>query len=347
MPTSKDTKAIRDAKAAPGRTMKAIVRHEYGPPEVLELQETDTPTITDDEILVRVHSSSVNPMEWHLMTGKPIIARMSSGLRKPKNHGLGADLAGVVAAVGKNVTEFKPGDEVFGEGRAVYAEYVSVSEDSVALKPKNLTFDQAGTVAIAAFTALQGLRDKGKLKPGDKVLVNGASGGVGTYAVQIAKAMGAEVTAVCSSRNVDMVRSIGADRVIDYTSEDFVKGGERYDVFLDTVGKRSVLTSRSVLAAEGIYIGVGGPKSTVGLLSRMVWMMIVSLAGKRKMGVMLARFNKEDLMTLRGLLESGEVTPVIDRHYSLSEVPDALRYQGEGHAQGKTVITIFAATQEI
>ena len=334
--------AANIASPAQEQRMKAIVRDQYGTPDVLELQEIDRPAVGDDDVLVRVHSSCVNPMEWHLMTGSPYLARMTGGLRKPKSGRLGADLAGTVAAVGGNVTQFQPGDEVFGASNGAYAEYVRVSVGAIEPKPSNVSFEEAGTVAIAAFTALQALRDKGELEPGQKVLINGASGGVGTFAVQIAKALGAHVTAVCSSRNVEMVRSIGADHVIDYTEEDFVSSDERYDVFLDTVGNRSVMDSRRVLQPAGIYISIGGPKTSLGLLGRMFSIMAVSLVGKRTMRVMLARNNKEDLVVLRELLESGKVTPVIDRRYELSEVPDALRYQGEGHAQGKTVITVYA-----
>ena len=324
-------------------TMLAAVRDEYGTPDVLRVAEVAIPDVGDDEILVRVVASSVNPMEWHILTGTPYLARLSQGLRRPKRTNLGADVAGVVVAVGSEVTEFAPGDEVFGETWGAYAEFAIAKEKALTHKPANVSFAEAGSVAIAAFTAIQGLRDRGRLESGDRVLVNGASGGVGTYAVQIAKALGAEVTAVCSTRNVPMVESLGADHVVDYTAEDFTQTGRSYDVVLDTVGNRSVLASRKLLAPSGTYVGVGGPKKSLLLLGRMLAMGIVSLFGSRKLRSMLAKVDKADLEALSALLASGKVRTVIDRTLPLSQVADALRYQGEGHAQGKTVVAVAVA----
>ena len=325
--------------------MKAIVYEKYGSPDVLQLQEIDKPVVNDDDILVRVRAVGANPYDWHFMRGKPYMMRLISGLFKPKSYSMGIDLAGQVEAVGKNVTRFRPGDEVFGElpmMRSSFAEYVCVSEDSVELKPANLTFEQAAAVPMAGFTALQGLRDKGQIQPGHKVLINGASGGVGTFAVQIAKSFGAEVTGVCSTRNVDIVRSIGADQVIDYTQDDFTQSGQRYDLMFDNVGNRSLSDCRRVLSPRGVYVTVGAP---VGgdWIGPQIWLfkvLLASLVGSRKMVSFLAKPNKEDLLVLKELLEAGKVTPVIDRHYKLSEVPEAIRYLEEGHAQGKVVITV-------
>ena len=325
---------------AAGKTMAAAVRDVYGTPDVLRVENTAVPAVAEDQVLVRVVSSSVNPAEWHILTGTPYLARLQYGLRRPKRPNLGADIAGIVVAVGSSITEFATGDEVFGETWGAYAEYAVAKEKALTHKPANVTFAEAGSVAIGAFTALQGLRNHGGIESGSRVLVNGASGGVGTFAVQIAKALGAEVTAVCSTRNVAMVTSLGADRVIDYTAEDFVADGHSYDLVLDTVGNRSIFESRSLLAPNGVYVGVGGPKRTLSLLGRMAGQAIVSLFGKRKMRSMLAKVDKDDLEFLSQLLESGQVRPVIDRTYSLNDVADALRHQGEGHAQGKTIITI-------
>jgi NADPH:quinone reductase-like Zn-dependent oxidoreductase len=323
--------------------MKAMTYRTYGSPaDVLELADIDKPGLGDNDVLIRVQAASVNPLDWHLLTGTPYIARLQAGFRKPKRNIPGADVAGRVEAVGKAVTEFRPGDEVFGESvtGGGYAEFVSVPEKLLVLKPANLTFEQAAAVPVAAFTALQGLRDKGNIQPKHKVLIVGASGGVGTFAVQIAKSFGAEVTGVGSTRNVDMIRSIGADHVIDYTRADFAGEGQRYDLILDAVGNRSVPACRRALNPEGIYVGVGGPKKTLSLLGRMVRMALASMVGKKKMVSMLATASKEDLITLTELLETGAVTPVIDRTYSLNEVPEALLHQGEGHARGKTIITV-------
>ena len=323
--------------------MKAIVYHEYGSPDdVLELKDIDKPAVKDDEVLVRVHAASANPYDWHLMTGLPYFMRLQAGLLKPKANVLGADLAGQVEGVGKKVTQFQQGDEIFGIGAGTFAEYVCVSEDSVALNPANLTLEQAAGIPLAGGTALQSLRDKGQIQAGHKVLINGASGGVGTFAVQIAKAFGAEVTGVCSTRNVDMVRSIGADHVIDYTHEDFARGGERYDLMLDNVGNRSPSECRRVLTPKGVYIAsFGQPEHRwLGPLAQLLRMLVMSRFVSQKLTTFTAKENKEDLVVLKELIEAGNVTPVIDRTYPLSEVPEAIRYLEEGHTQGKIVITV-------
>ena len=325
--------------------MKALVYERYGPPDVLELREVDKPVVGDDAVLVRVHATSVNPVDWHTMTGTPYLVRLESGLRKPKREVLGVDFAGTVEAVGRNVQRFQPGDEVFGARDGAFAEYVCVREDrAVALKPANVTFEQAAAVPVAALSALQGLRDKGQIQQGQKVLINGGSGGVGTFAVQIAKSFGAEVTGVCSTRNVDTVRSIGADHVIDYTQEDFTQGGHRYDLILDIAGNRSWSDYRRVLDEKATVVVVGGPKKGrwIGPLSQVVKLRLSSLGGSRRVvAPFLAKMNKEDLVVLQELLEAGTVTPVIDRQYELSELREALRYLGEGHAQGKVVVTVL------
>jgi NADPH:quinone reductase-like Zn-dependent oxidoreductase len=322
-------------------TMRAIVIESYGSPDVLELREVARPVVGDDDVLVRVHAAGVNPADWHYMTGTPYLVRVGGGgFRRPKREIAGLDMAGRVEAVGRNVTKFEPGDEVFGENSRAYAEYAIAAENRCVRKPANVTFEQAAAVPIAGLTALQGLRDKGQIQPGQKVLINGASGGVGTFAVQIAEAFGAEVTAVCSTRNVEMVKSIGADHVIDYNKQDFTQTDQRYDLILDAVGNRSLHDCRRVLAPEGIYVGVGGPKNSFKLLGRMLGMAVISLVRSQKMVSMLARQTPEDLLVLHDLLESGAVTPVIDRTYELGEAAAALRYQGEGHGQGKIVITI-------
>jgi len=322
--------------------MKAIVHHEYGSPDVLELQEVAKPIVKDDDMLVRVHAASVNPLDWHFVRGTPYLVRMQAGLSRPKNHIPGVDVAGQVEEVGRNVTKFQPGDEVFGGSGGSFAEYVCVSEGRVVLKPANVTFEQAAAVPIAALTALQGLRDKGGIRQGHKVLINGASGGVGTFAVQIANSFGAEVTGVCSTRNVDMVRSIGADQVIDYAQESFTEGGRRYDLILDMVGNRSMSECRRTLNPEGTYVSVGAAQmgDWVGPLTAALKVLVGSLLGSQKMVPMLTKQTNEDLVVLQELLESGEMTPVIDRQYELSEVPQAIRYLEEGHAQGKVVITM-------
>ena len=323
-------------------TMKAIVYHEYGSPEVLELQELDKPVVKDDEVLVGVHAAAVGPHDWHFLRGTPYLVRIVAGLLKPRRTVLGRDVAGRVEAVGRNVTQFQPGDGVFGEiNFGGFAEYVSVSEDSLALKPANLTFEQAAAVSVSAITALQGLRDKGQIQPGHLVLINGAAGGVGTFAVQIAKSFGAEVTGVCSTRNVDMVRSIGADDVMDYTQEDFIQSAKRYDLILDMVGNRSLRDCRRVLSPKGVYVSVGAQMGDwIGPLTHVFKVFLASLFGGQKMVAWVAKQTQSDLAVLQKLLEAGKVTPVIDRTYPLSEVPEAIRYLEEGHARGKVVISL-------
>ena len=323
--------------------MKAIVRSKFGSPDVLSLEEIEQPILTDDGVLVRVRATSVNPAEWYGMAGRPLIARPAFGLFKPRTKTMGVDFAGTVEAVGKDVTQFRIGDEVFGGRDGAFAEYVHVSEARAILpKPTNVTMEQAGSVAIAAFTALQGLRDKGKLLPGQQVLINGASGGVGTFAVQIAKWLGAEVTAVCSTRNVELVRSLGADHVIDYSSEDFTRGDRRYDLILDVAGSRSWSACRRVLKKKATLVIVGAPKGNrvLGPMSHMLRLRLASVGSRRKVLFFVAKIQKEDLSVLAELLATGKVTPVIDRSYPLSDIADAMRYLGEGHARGKIVITV-------
>jgi NADPH:quinone reductase-like Zn-dependent oxidoreductase len=330
---------------AQGDKMKAIVYCDYGLAN-LKLAAIAKPTPTDDQILVKVHAASVNPLDWHFIEGTPMIMRaLGVGLRKPKDTRLGVDFAGTVEAVGKNVTQFKPGDEVFGGRDGAFAEYVCPRADrAVTLKPANITFEQAASVNIAGITALQAVRDKGKVQPGQKVLINGASGGVGTFAVQIAKSFGADVTGVCSTRNLDMVRSLGADHVIDYTKEDFTKGGQRYDVILDNVPNHSLSECRGVLTPEGKYvmIGGGGPNDNrwIGPFGRIIQALVVSPFVSQKMGMMMAQLTKSDLAILGDMMQSGKVKPVIDRTYKLSELPAAIAYLEEGHARGKVVITV-------
>ncbi len=330
--------------ATEGDTMKAIVYCEYGPPDVLKLMDIAKPVPNDNQVLVKVHAASVNPYDWHFIRGTPYIMRLGVGLRKPKVVRLGVDFAGTIEAVGKNVTQFKPGDEVWGGKTGAFAEYVAVSEKGVVLKPANITFEQAGVVQIAGLTALQALRDKAKAQPGRKILINGASGGVGTFAVQIAKSFGAEVTGVCSTRNLDMVRSLGADHVIDYTKEDFTKGGPRYDVILDNVGNQPLLSMRRALVPTGEYIMIGGggtaDQGLLGPLSRPLKAMLLSPFVSQKMSMMMSDPTQKDMKQLADLMAAGKVTPVIDRRYKLSEVPDAIRYLEQGHARGKVVIAV-------
>jgi NADPH:quinone reductase-like Zn-dependent oxidoreductase len=322
-------------------TMKAIVRDTYGP-DVLELQQVEQPELTDDGVLVRVRASSVNRVDWYDVTGTPWIARPMMGLRSPKSRLIGRDFAGTVEAVGKDVTDLQPGDDVFGgkSGGGSFAEFVCVPM-GLGRKPANLTFEETAAVPVAALTALQGLRDHGQVQPGQKVLVNGASGGVGTFAVQIAKALGAEVTAVCSTRNVEQARSLGAEHVIDYTGEDFTRSGRRYDVMLDVAGSKSWSQCRRVLNPHATLVMVGGPKgSLLGPLGHIAKVRLAALRGSQKAVFFVANFNGPDLGVLRELLESGQVKPVVEKRYELGEVADALRYMGEGHAQGKIVITL-------
>jgi len=322
--------------------MKAIVYTEYGPPDVLKLEAVEKPTPGDDEILIKVHAAAVNAADWHLLRGDPFLLRLTTGLLKPKNKILGADVAGRVEAVGKNVKQFQPGDEVFGDlsasGWGGFAEYVCTRENALVLKPARVTFEEAAAVPMAAVTALQGLRDKGQIQPGQKVLINGASGGVGTFAVQIAKSFGAEVTAVCSTGKMDMVRSIGADQVIDYTEEDFTQNGQRYDLILAANGYHPLSDYKRALSPEGIYVMIGG--SMAQIFQAMLLGPWMTMTGSQKMGNLLAKPNNQDLLFMGELLEAGKVVPVIDRCYPLSEVADALRYVEEGHARGKVIITV-------
>ena len=321
--------------------MKAIVYTKYGPPDVLELKEVEKPVPKDNEVLVKVHAASVNDWDWGLLRGKPFMNRLFFGLLKPKIKTIGCDIAGRVVAIGKNVKKFSPGDEVFGDisgcGWGGFAEYVCALENAVALKPASITFEEAAAVPQAAVLALQGLRDKRQIQPGQKVLINGAGGGAGTFAVQIAKSFGAEVTGVDSTRKLDMVRSIGADQVIDYTQEDFTKSGQRYDLILDMAAHHSIFDYKRALNPKGIYVMVGG--STARIFQAMLLGPLISMTTSKKMGILAHKPNKS-LDFMKELFEAGKVKAVIDRSYPLSEVPEALRYFGEGHARGKIVITV-------
>ena len=324
--------------------MKAIIYERYGSPDVLELKEVEKPTPKDDEVLIKVQATAVNYADWGLLTGKPFLIRlMTGGFLKPKNQILGADVAGWIEAVGRNVKQFQPGDAVFGDlsgcGWGGLAEYVCGSENILALKPANVTFEQAAAVPIAAVTALQGLRDKGQIQPGQKVLVNGASGGVGSFAVQIAKSFGTEVTAVCSTGKIDMVRSIGADHAIDYTQEDFTQNGRHYDLIIGVNGYHPLSDYKRALTPGGTYVCAGGTMAQV--FQSMLLGPLMSMRGNKKLGSMgVAKTNKEDLVFMSELLEAGKVVPVIDRRCPLSEADEALRYLGEGHSRGKVVITV-------
>jgi NADPH:quinone reductase-like Zn-dependent oxidoreductase len=322
--------------------MKAITQDRYGSPDVLELKSIDKPLVGDDDLLVRVHAAAVDAGVWHLMRGVPYIVRMAFGLRKPKKNVLGADMAGQVEAVGKNVTQFQPGDEVYAEvDTGSFAEYTCAPEAVVGLKPANLTFEQAAAVPLSANTALQGLRDRGQVRPGQKVLINGASGGVGTFAVQIAKWLGAEVTGVCSTTNVDLVRSIGADHVIDYTREDFTKSGQRYDMILDLVGNHSTSDFRRALTPKGtLVLSSGNGGRWLGPMGRIINALVLSPFVGQRLRPLVATRSKENLVALKELMESGRVTPVIDRTYPLGETPEAIRYVEQGHARGKVVILV-------
>ena len=322
--------------------MKAIVYRCYGSPDVLQFEDVEKPTPADDEVLVKVHAASVNPFDWHYMRGSPYVMRLGAGVGTPKDSRFGVDFAGTVEAIGSNVTQFKPGDEVFGGRSGAFGEYVIIPEDrAIVLKPANVTFEQAASVPIAAITALQALRDTGKIKPGQKVLINGASGGVGTFAVQIAKSFGAEVTGVCSTRNVEMVRSIGADHVFDYKNEDYTESEQQYDLIIDNVGNHSLLANRQVLKPDGIFVIVGGAKGNwVGPLMRPIKAFMLSPFVDQEFIMILAKITKEDLTLLGDLIQTGKVTPVIDTRYQLSEVPEAIRYSEEGHARGKIIIDL-------
>jgi NADPH:quinone reductase-like Zn-dependent oxidoreductase len=336
------------ALRADATLMKGIAYHCYGSPDVLKLEDIEKPVAGDDQVLVKVRAAAVNPLDFHYMHGTPYIMRLDSGIGTPKNTRLGVDFAGTIEAVGKNVKKFKPGDEVLGGRTGAFGEYVTVREDrALVLKPANVSFEQAASVPVAAITALQALRDKGHIQAGQKVLINGASGGVGTFAVQIAKSFGAEVTGVCSTKNLDMVRKIGADHVIDYTKEDFTQGGEHYDLIVDTVGTHSLLDYKRVLTPQGNLVTVGGPVDNwlIGLLGTVVYAKMLSPFVSQKFGMMLAELNPEDLTILSGLMQEGKVTPVIDRTYKLSELPEALRYLEQGHARGKVVISVVDANK--
>ena len=336
--------------------MKGLVYSRHGSPDVLEIKDVEEPVPKDNEVLIKVRAASVNPLDAGLIKGMPYIVRMLFGLPKPKDTRLGVDVAGQVKAVGRNVTQFKAGDEVFGvcisdpQASAVkvwtpqgaFGEYVCAPESTLVVKPDNVTFRQAASVPVAALTALQGLRDKGHIQPGQKVVINGAAGGVGTFAVQIAKSFGAEVTGVCSTRNVEMVRSIGADQVIDYTQEDFTKRGQRYDLIFDCVGNHSLSACRRVLHPKGIVVMVGDRtgRGAIGILARLITALVVSRFTSQKLRTFLARPSQQDLAVIRELMQAGKVRPVIDKCYSLSEVPAAIRYLEEKHARGKVVISL-------
>ncbi len=323
--------------------MKAVVCTKFGPPDTLNLEEVPKPTPGDDEILIKVHAASVNYSTVAYVTGKPFGVRLiGAGLLKPKIRIPGAEVAGRVEAVGRNIKHFQPGDEVFGDlsmsGRGAYAEYVTAPQSTLVLKPANITFEEAAAIPETALVALQGLRDKGHIQSGQKVLINGASGGIGTFAVQIAKYFGAEVTAICSTRNLEMVSSLGADHVIDYTKEDFAKSGQLYDLILAASGGyRSILDYKRALSPRGIYVSTGGSMNQVyqGILGP-----LISMTGTKKLTFLMLRLNQEDLVFIKELIETGKIKPVIDRSYPLNEVAEALRYYGEGHARGKVVITL-------
>jgi NADPH:quinone reductase-like Zn-dependent oxidoreductase len=323
--------------------MRAIVHHSYGA-DGIALRDVDIPPVEDDQVLVRVHASSVNPVEWYRVQG-PLFARFGNGLRSPKTSAIGADLAGRVEAVGKDVTEFRPGDEVFGTSGGSWAEYAPAREARLVHKPGNVSFEEAAAAPVAALTALQAVRDHGKVEAGQKVLINGAAGGVGTYAVQLAKSYGAEVTAVCSTANVGLVRSLGADHVVDYTQEDFTRNRARHDVMLDVAGSRSFLQFRRALAPDAIVVTIGAPMSGKGLgpLKHIAGNRLLSLGRSQTVAFFVAKIEKDDLLVLQRLLEARTVTSAIDRHYELGEAPDALRYLGERHKRGKIVIDVRGA----
>lgn len=336
-----------DCQSAPSESggadsMQAIVYRCYGSTEVLELVEIDRPVPTGDEVLVKVRAAAINPLDWHYMRGSPYFMRLATGLGRPKERRLGVDFAGVVEAVGAGVTQFKPGDEVFGGRTGAFAEYVIVPENrGIALMPGNVTFQQAASVPIAGLTAIQALRDHGGLQPGEKILINGASGGVGTFAVQIAKALGADVTGVCSTRNVEMVRSIGADHVIDYKNENYTENDERYDLIVDMVGNHGLLANTRVLTPEGTLVLVGGPSGDwLRPLAGPVKALLLSPFVDQDVGMMLGALTKEDLIAIAELMHAGAVTPVIDRTFSLGEVAEAIQYSETGRARGKIVIDL-------
>ncbi|HEV8240525.1 MAG TPA: NAD(P)-dependent alcohol dehydrogenase [Thermoanaerobaculia bacterium] len=321
--------------------MRAITYSRFGAPEeVLRCEERPQPTPGDDELLIAVRAAAVNPLDWHFVRGTPYLARMAFGLRQPRNPWLGVDAAGVVEAVGRNVTAFQPGDEVFGNCRGAFAEYALSKESAVVGKPASVAFEQAAAAPVAGYTALQALRHRGSIQPGQRVLVNGAAGGVGTFAVQIAKSFGAEVTGVCSTRNVDLVRSLGADRVVDYSAEDFTRDAARYDLILDCIGNHSLADCRRVLQPSGRYVQVGGQGSAwLGPFPRAIAILLLSPFVKQPLALMLAKGTRDDLIALRDLMAAGTVKPVIDRRYALREVPAAVAYVEAGHARGKVIVT--------
>lgn len=322
--------------------MKAVIYEKYGPPDVLEFKEVPKPTPKDDEVLVKIHAASLNAADWHLLRADPFLARLFGGLVRPKFNILGADIAGVVESTGKNVKLFHAGDEVFGAvsecGWGGFAEYTTATENALALKPKNESFEQAAAVPLASITALKALRNKGKIHPGQKVLINGASGGVGTFLVQIAKSFGAEITAVCSTGKMDITLSIGADTIIDYTKEDFTKNGKKYDLIIAANGYHPISDYKKALSSNGIYVMTGG--AGVQMAQAIFLGPLMSVFGNKKMMALSAKSNKEDLIYIKELVETGKVTPVIDRQYPLNELADAMRYLEEGHASGKIVINI-------
>lgn len=320
--------------------MKAVIHESYGQPEVLKIMEVEKPQVPDDGVLVRVHASSVNIAEWYGMTGLLIGRLIGNGLFKPKDTRLGADFSGVVEAVGKDVADFKPGDEVFGGRSGAFAEYVTVKK-AIVHKPANITFEEAASVPTAGITALQGLRDHGRIQPGQKVLINGASGGVGTFAVQIAKALGAEVTAVCSTQNAEHARSLGADHVIDYTKQDFTRNGQKYDLLFNINGGRSWSEYKRALKPDATFVLVGGPKMpVVGPLGLLIKIRIAMLGSSQKFAFFIAQFNREDMLVLKNLLETGKVKPFVEKAYPMTRIADAMRHLGTGHARGKIVITM-------
>lgn len=322
--------------------MKAAVYTNYGPPDVVHVMDVAAPVPSDDELLIKVHAASVNPYDWHFMRGEPYFFRLRLGLRKPKIQFFGADLAGRVETVGRNVTQFRPGDAVFGMATGTFAELVCASPSKLAAKPDAMTFEQAASVPIAGLTALQGLRDKGQIEPGQKVLINGASGGVGTFAVQIAKSFGAEVTGVCSTKNVELLRSLGADHVVDYTRENFTNGAQRYDVILDCIGNHSLSACRRALTPTGTYLIVGGRTGAwmTAFAARIIQAQILSRFVSQRLLFVSAKPVQQDLTTLGQLIIRGKIKPVLDRRYPLQELPEAIRYLEEGHARGKVIITV-------
>ncbi|MEK6280837.1 MAG: NAD(P)-dependent alcohol dehydrogenase [Acidobacteriota bacterium] len=326
--------------------MKAAIYTSYGPPDVVRIADVEKPVPKDDEVLIKVRTASVNPLDWRLMKGEPQILRLFLGLRKPKLGRPGVDVAGEIEAAGINVTQFKPGDAVFGGCQGAFAEYACTAASKLVMKPDNVTFEQAASVNVAGLTALQGLRDKGKIQPGSKVLINGAAGGVGTFAVQIAKWFGAHVTGVCSTRNMDMVRSIGADEVIDYTQQDFttsdLSSNQRYDLILECVGNHSFSACKRVLTPDGRFVGVGAPHdvSMLALLAPMIKDLLLSVFGSQKAVMFIAKSSQDDLRLCGELIATGKLTPVIDRRYSLSDASEAVRHVEEGHARGKVIIAL-------